>query len=592
MAIERGSNVEQVSGMTPQGASLAANLADQAGQNSRMAAQMAQQSMVQARQMQHDKELAEFHAQLEKEAQAERLKAEKENLNTEISARREQQIREGSLRKKEQQFVQMQMNLRTELEQAKSQMETELKLGNMDAANETANRVRALQQQFDQGERRLQRIGMATAGFSKAKDAVTKMLLSGDEMSPGMVKKMLTAEAARYDTASRMRLDTATLSYFDELEKSQEAAEKKVEADKGDIYPGFRGGAAEKRILEGRAQAAPPPDPAQGALEQAQTAMATTLIEIAGVNGEQANQVAADLAAVFGGIRSGKSEADMRQEFERLKMVGIDKRTMGYVIGQMEQLLAGGARGPTANPTATKGPNGESLIPENPGGVVDPGKAGRQYTKGLQKFKEAFSNRALLLGITPVTSAQLAEEAMKPTTTMLQKLVEDLADNGVINNDEVRQLMDQVRQASGPEAVRQLRQQALDAAMEAEKNMGTAVTEAEGFLGGEEQDLWDVDAAGRRGFGYQRANQRQLQLAEEGKQRQRDILNMQTTGAADINQRTIDRSRKAADAYNQQVKVVGEKQNQATEQYGMPDEAEQKFLGGDPLGGSPQVLTP
>lgn len=556
MATVPSNNVAQVSGMTPEGASLAANVADQAGQNSRMAAQL----QLERQRMAQDRELQEFHAQLSKEMQAEQLKAQKENLNLELSEKRRSEIEAANLRREEMAATLSLQQSEAELADLREQRERAAMEGRFDAERKLVEMIREKDQAIEQKRFLLGRIGKAVTGF----DSYVGALNSGVLGETGALGQWVVGENERFTKIVEGRTTSSAQdlvrAYGEMLARGDAAASDRAAAD-------FATGQWDQN-LGGQPQLN-----AEGIKGRIRTEIGSVIAAVAGLEGQAHLDAMNDLAQVVAFIEkpvlNDQEKVLMDQSLRRLEQRGVDRDLISLGISEVGGRLQAAATAAMAQAGAGVQKDAEGN-PVNTGGNINPMKEATAVPGGLwDLYRSTYIDGAYrrnFSGLTDTVNDNWLKKKVAPVETAVAELVKDLSDNGKLDRAQSHQYLEQIRRL-GSRGVQLLRK------IEAEVAQGSKVVEEYGEFatpGGVGQDpVFDRSALGKR----------QVQLNEElqTQQRERDFL--EKHGTTELQQGARQTDSGAYEKYQQdRARIRGQQRNQI-QSIGKPKSAEDQFLG-------------
>ncbi len=450
MATVPSPNVAQVSGVTPEGASLAQGLAqteltknvesfragnEQALQAQQIAAQQAQLD----KQLKQQRELEEYRGLLEKEAQDKQIAAAKDQLKTELEARDKSERRSLQMRKVEQDVVNRRARASAARALAQQKLQIALTTGSVPSQEEAFREAEQADEEITKIDGALSRL----VPYAKEMEDIFKGF---DTIRPTM-DQWIGGEYKRMQQAQEM----ATASSLDELLKG-------LDDEDGDAPPEKRGGVKPGMLNDGKAGPLDflkavledlglvGPDPTAVRRSKLSARVATSIMSLAGVQPDPEGKIANNINRVLSAMEKAgdpKAVADGKQALTELRTLGVDTNIVGTALSTMYQGLSQAATsGIITAPDlqgATTGPDGKATSYW----AVDPEKMKKRAAKLLSTFRDTYMMGGAALGV-PVTSNGSAlkdwlDTKISPLTNTVGKIMEDLRVDGVIDDPRLLQ---------------------------------------------------------------------------------------------------------------------------------------------------------
>ena len=431
MPVDRASNVETVSGVTPQGASLASNLASVEQGNKEMGLQAGLQAqrlqaeaIAQDKALRQQRELEEYRALIGKQSEERQIKANKENLKAELDQRDRESVRGIQLRKLETELTGKLLNVQLRKVLLRAKLQTELATGAHDAAEATGKEIQDLISQENKYEELTARTG---ARYKEAEE-----LLKGLDGARTAVDGQLTMEVNK----KRQAMGIATGQVLHDL----------VAGLAGDNYIPSIEGLMNK----------------QGAM------LASYVLQLSGVQADAQGEVLKDLNTVINRMGSGKgherpdgtidqSYTTEQEALKRLQAKGITTRDIGVAVSQfrrgLNRVVQEGVLRAVDYSKVNEGEEG-AISWQAPDPEVM--KARAQHVLSL--FDKSFVNQGLAMGIPVYTNESgmnlYLDRNVAPLQGILSKVYEDLHADGKIDDPRLMQEL----QKFSPEIAETLKQ--------------------------------------------------------------------------------------------------------------------------------------
>lgn len=557
MATVPSNNVAQVSGMTPEGASLAANVADQAGQNSRMAAQL----QLEQQKMAQDRELQQFHAELSKEMQREQLKARKDEVNLELSEKRRSEIEAANARKEEQALV-MQLRLneekRADLLQQAQQAGAE---GRFEAEEMLYSQLEQMDEKIEGQRQMLQRVGRAVTGFDKWADSVKTNLGKG-----GALDQFIMGESERFNRLKNSMSTIAAQDLIREYNEIMTSTDENAQSD--DKNWALPPAAIRRQAQEVRTSKL---ETFKGKMRNE---IAGVVTGVANLNPEVSKEAFNDVAVVIGLMEkpalSAEEKAIMDAALGRLDKAGVDRDLISVAISAVGSRLRGGSLAETsmAGDSIPRNPDG-TLIPTG-GEALDPLKDATT-PKLWDLYKSTYvrgAQRNGFEGIRDTVGDDYLESRIAPTRAAVTKLIEDLTDNGRLDGKESQMLLEQIKRmgSRGVQLMQKIEAEAAQGGKVVDEFQEFATPGAEGAPA-----VLNRVELGRR--------QQSLQEEYDTGLRRRDTF--EKRGNVDIRRKANQSQRQTYQNYNQQSQeLMSQNQVQVDRYRNSKQSADNQFLGG------------
>lgn len=466
MATVPSPNVAQVSGMTPEGASLAQGLAqteltknvesfragnEQAMQGRQIAA--SQQQLEQ--QLKAQRELEEYRGLLEKEKQDKDIAAAKDTLKAQLEAQRQSEMRQLQVRKAEQQVALGLEKLRAERELATERLKINLATGSSEAANQTLEELSRLDEQLVKEEDRLARL----TNVYQEMDEKFKQIGTIRPIIDGYVTKEYQNKQKALETASGRALHELVNSLDDE-EGGGILSPAEPQTRRG-VYPGmkmespldFIKGVVQE--LEDTFGLSPPNPSKEIRKSKAAAQIASLAMELAGVSPDAEGKITNNLNLVLSAMEGAKDPAKVaegQKALAELRKLGVDGNAISTAISTMAQgfdriAQTGVVTAPDLIQAGTRADGKQaSLLP------ADPEAMKRKALKMSATFRDTYLPGAAVMGLKISTNPNAIEDWIKakvaPVTGLVTSLIEDFHADGQIDNT---RLLEELAQHS-PEA--------------------------------------------------------------------------------------------------------------------------------------------